>query len=238
MQQQPNFLGRKTALYHLDTSRPEAPRVRTIPEEIARIVRGRLTNPRWIEGMLAHGARGASEVPKASMRCLPLQPPRTPCRAISSTPCTIPSSLTRIGRKLEHANPQPPTPLPAASNRRSKNVSGRRAATRLPMSFAVSRAAASCADGLHNDGPSPARSPRGLPRCARTYGERRRPHRAGASTCRRVGGRSAGEDRRCSFKLRQWRDRPHPPGQSPGARPLARDARPHARRACGARSPR
>ena len=30
--------------------------------EIARIVRGRLTNPRWIAGMLGHGHRGVGEI--------------------------------------------------------------------------------------------------------------------------------------------------------------------------------
>jgi cobaltochelatase CobN len=56
------LLGRDPALYHLDTSRPETPRVRTVAEEIARVVRGRLTNPRWIAGMLGHGYRGVQEI--------------------------------------------------------------------------------------------------------------------------------------------------------------------------------
>ena len=56
------LLGHKATLYHLDTSKPGAPRVRTMTEEITRIVRGRLTNPRWVAAMLAHGARGAAEV--------------------------------------------------------------------------------------------------------------------------------------------------------------------------------
>ncbi len=56
------LVGRKAALYHLDTSRPEAPRVRTVAEEVTRIVRGRLTNPRWISGMLVHGHRGVAEI--------------------------------------------------------------------------------------------------------------------------------------------------------------------------------
>jgi cobaltochelatase CobN len=38
------------------------PKARTVGEEIARIVRGRLTNPRWIAGMLAHGYRGVAEI--------------------------------------------------------------------------------------------------------------------------------------------------------------------------------
>jgi cobaltochelatase CobN len=50
------------ALLHLDTSRPEAPKARALSEEIARVVRGRLTNPRWIAGMLAHGYRGVAEI--------------------------------------------------------------------------------------------------------------------------------------------------------------------------------
>lgn len=56
------LLGNQPELYHLDTSRPEAPKTRKLAEEIARIVRGRLTNPRWIAGMLGHGHRGVAEI--------------------------------------------------------------------------------------------------------------------------------------------------------------------------------
>jgi cobaltochelatase CobN len=56
------LLGNTPELYHLDTSRPEAPKARRLAEEIARIVRGRLTNPRWLAGMLAHGHRGVAEI--------------------------------------------------------------------------------------------------------------------------------------------------------------------------------
>ncbi|MCC7252913.1 cobaltochelatase subunit CobN [Hyphomicrobium sp.] len=55
-------MGRAPSLYHLDTSRPEEPRARTIEEEIVRIVRGRLTNPRWLSGMVGHGHRGVAEI--------------------------------------------------------------------------------------------------------------------------------------------------------------------------------
>lgn len=54
--------GRTPSLYHLDTSRPEAPHARTMEEEVVRIVRGRLTNQRWISGMTAHGHRGVAEI--------------------------------------------------------------------------------------------------------------------------------------------------------------------------------
>jgi cobaltochelatase CobN len=57
--------GKTPSLYHLDTSRPDAPVARTMREEIVRIVRGRLVNPRWIAGMLRHGHRGVSEMAQA-----------------------------------------------------------------------------------------------------------------------------------------------------------------------------
>jgi cobaltochelatase CobN len=57
--------GRAPALYHLDTSRPEQPVARTMAEEVSRIVRGRLTNPRWIAGMIGHGHRGIGEMAQA-----------------------------------------------------------------------------------------------------------------------------------------------------------------------------
>jgi cobaltochelatase CobN len=56
------LLGNDPELYHLDTSQTEAPKARRLAEEIARVVRGRLTNPRWIGGMLEHGHRGVAEI--------------------------------------------------------------------------------------------------------------------------------------------------------------------------------
>jgi cobaltochelatase CobN len=58
-------LGANPALYSLDSSNPETPRARTLAEDIARIVHGRLTHPRWIAGQLAHGWRGAAELAEA-----------------------------------------------------------------------------------------------------------------------------------------------------------------------------
>ncbi|MBL8831224.1 MAG: cobaltochelatase subunit CobN, partial [Rhodospirillales bacterium] len=54
--------GRTPVLYHNDHSRPEAPRVRTLKEEIARVVRARAANPKWIEGCKRHGYKGAFEM--------------------------------------------------------------------------------------------------------------------------------------------------------------------------------
>ena len=58
-------LGADPALYSLDSSQPEAPKARTLAEDIARIVHGRLTHPRWIASQLAHGWRGAAELAEA-----------------------------------------------------------------------------------------------------------------------------------------------------------------------------
>jgi len=54
--------GRAPAVYHSDHSRPDRPRIRTLREEIGRIVRGRTANPRWIAGVMRHGYKGAAEI--------------------------------------------------------------------------------------------------------------------------------------------------------------------------------
>ncbi|ORE96483.1 cobaltochelatase subunit CobN [Stappia sp. 22II-S9-Z10] len=54
--------GERPAAYHNDHSRPERPVVRTLEEEIARTVRGRVTNPKWIAGVMRHGYKGAFEI--------------------------------------------------------------------------------------------------------------------------------------------------------------------------------
>jgi cobaltochelatase CobN len=54
--------GQAPASYHIDHSRPEAPLLRTLQEEIGRIVRGRASNPKWITGVMRHGYKGAFEM--------------------------------------------------------------------------------------------------------------------------------------------------------------------------------
>ncbi|WP_150293819.1 cobaltochelatase subunit CobN [Sphingobium estronivorans] len=54
--------GRKPLSYHNDHSRPERPVIRTLEDEIGRIVRARVTNPKWIAGMMRHGYKGAFEI--------------------------------------------------------------------------------------------------------------------------------------------------------------------------------
>lgn len=50
------------ALYHIDATRPDAPRARLVAEEVGRVVRARAANPDWANGMMRHGFRGAAEV--------------------------------------------------------------------------------------------------------------------------------------------------------------------------------
>lgn len=50
------------ALYHVDSTLIGAPKARSLPEEIARVVRARAANPDWANGMMRHGFRGAAEI--------------------------------------------------------------------------------------------------------------------------------------------------------------------------------
>jgi cobaltochelatase CobN len=54
--------GSPPAIYHNDHSRPERPVIRSLEEEIARVVRGRVVNPKWIAGVKRHGYKGAFEM--------------------------------------------------------------------------------------------------------------------------------------------------------------------------------
>ncbi|EHS51914.1 cobaltochelatase, CobN subunit [Rhizobium sp. PDO1-076] len=54
--------GARPVVYHNDHSRPERPVIRTLEEEIGRVVRARVVNPKWIEGVMRHGYKGAFEI--------------------------------------------------------------------------------------------------------------------------------------------------------------------------------
>ena len=54
--------GRDVPIYHNDHSRPERPVIRTLEDEIGRVVRSRVVNPKWIEGVKRHGYKGAFEI--------------------------------------------------------------------------------------------------------------------------------------------------------------------------------
>ncbi|MBS4730471.1 cobaltochelatase subunit CobN [Mycobacterium sp. SM1] len=54
--------GRAPAAYIGDSTRPEAVRTRTLSEEVARVFRARVVNPRWMSAMRRHGYKGAFEM--------------------------------------------------------------------------------------------------------------------------------------------------------------------------------
>jgi cobaltochelatase CobN len=54
--------GNRPLVYHNDHSRPEKPVTRTLEEEIGRVVRARVVNPKWIGGVKRHGYKGAFEI--------------------------------------------------------------------------------------------------------------------------------------------------------------------------------
>ncbi|MFA6032140.1 MAG: cobaltochelatase subunit CobN [Myxococcota bacterium] len=54
-------LGRNADVIVLDTTDPLKPKPRSVGEAVARVVRARAVNPRFISGQMRHGPRGASE---------------------------------------------------------------------------------------------------------------------------------------------------------------------------------
>jgi len=54
--------GSAPAIYHGDSCRPDQPRIRTLEEEVVRVIHSRVLNPRWIEAMRRHGYKGAFEM--------------------------------------------------------------------------------------------------------------------------------------------------------------------------------
>ncbi len=56
------FGGQAPSVYHNDHSNPSSPKIRTLQEELNRVVRSRVLNPKWIEAMQTHGYKGAFEM--------------------------------------------------------------------------------------------------------------------------------------------------------------------------------
>ncbi len=59
-----HFSQNKVRAYYGDTREPERIEVRDLADEVRRVVRTKLLNPRWIEGMKRHGYKGAGEIAK------------------------------------------------------------------------------------------------------------------------------------------------------------------------------
>lgn len=54
--------GKDPVVYFGDHSRSEAPKIRRLDEEIAKVYRSRVINPKWIAGVMRHGYKGAFEL--------------------------------------------------------------------------------------------------------------------------------------------------------------------------------
>ncbi|TDO99418.1 cobaltochelatase subunit CobN [Marinomonas balearica] len=54
--------GNAPEIYHNDHSNPVSPKVRTLKEELNRVLRSRVLNPKWISAMKEHGYKGAFEM--------------------------------------------------------------------------------------------------------------------------------------------------------------------------------
>ncbi|MFH1962382.1 MAG: cobaltochelatase subunit CobN, partial [bacterium] len=56
--------GKEVRTYYGDTREPEHIEVRDMADEVRRVVRTKLLNPKWIEGMKQHGYKGAGDISK------------------------------------------------------------------------------------------------------------------------------------------------------------------------------
>ncbi len=63
-----HYSGSQVKPYYGDTREPEHIEVRDLADEIRRVVRTKLLNPKWIDGMKEHGYKGASDIMKRVTR--------------------------------------------------------------------------------------------------------------------------------------------------------------------------
>lgn len=63
-----HYSGAEVKPYYGDTREPENVEVRDLADEIRRVVRTKLLNPKWIDGMKEHGYKGASDIMKRVTR--------------------------------------------------------------------------------------------------------------------------------------------------------------------------
>ncbi len=54
--------GSQPVIYHGDHANPSNPKIRTLKEELNRVIRSRVINPKWIAAMREHGYKGAFEM--------------------------------------------------------------------------------------------------------------------------------------------------------------------------------
>jgi cobaltochelatase CobN len=89
-------LGRAPDLVMLDLTDPQRPRARPLAQALARIVRARAINPRFIEGQMRHGPRGAAEFAETVDRLV----------AFAETTDAVPSALFDLVHDAYVADPR------------------------------------------------------------------------------------------------------------------------------------
>jgi cobaltochelatase CobN len=89
-------LGRAPDLVMLDATDPHRPRARPLAAALARIVRARAVNPRFIDGLMRHGARGAAELAETVDRLV----------AFAETTDAVPSALLDLVHEAYLAEPR------------------------------------------------------------------------------------------------------------------------------------
>ena len=89
------MLGRAPDLIMLDVTDPQRPRARPLDAALARIVRGRVVNPRFIAGLMRHGPRGAAELAETVDRLV----------AFAQTTGAVPSALFDLVHDAYLADP-------------------------------------------------------------------------------------------------------------------------------------
>ena len=213
-------------------ARPATP-MRPLAQEIARVLRGRAVNPRWIAGQMRHGHRGAAEIAETldnlfayaaltdavdSAQFDLISTPRsatTPCASFSSPPIRRPRGTWRRVRGARRG---------AASGVSRRNSSGGILASLLQGGRMSARAAPQ----------------RLVSRRAAADGDRRRPARARAHLRRAADARSGAAIAGGGARLRQRHDRASRPAAicncaasakrlCPTCRRGLRAARPHRR---------
>jgi cobaltochelatase CobN len=88
-------LGRAPDLVVLDSTDPQRPRARSLAAALARLVRARAISPRFIEGQMRHGPRGAAELAETVDRLV----------AFAETTGAVPGSLIDLVHEAYVADP-------------------------------------------------------------------------------------------------------------------------------------
>lgn len=57
-----HFSDKQPKIYFADHSNPQVPKIRSLEQEISRVIRSRVTNPKWIDGVKRHGYKGGFEM--------------------------------------------------------------------------------------------------------------------------------------------------------------------------------